>query len=164
SLAAWAILPFAREGRRFVPLDYGYHPVAMGPGLHWGLPVAAVLIIGLYLFGPVLAIAPRKRGDLAFGLAAVASIASVWWLLAGGVPFGWGAMGATLGMIVAAVAALSDGGRVRDDAFVGASILLMLLFVTMFITVPLFMVMRSAVWIEGEFTLAQFTTTFGSSL
>jgi iron(III) transport system permease protein len=164
SLAAWAALPFAREGRRFFPLDYALHPVAMGPGLHWGLPLAAVLILGLYLFAPVLAIAPRRRGDIACVLALSGAIFAVWWLFAGAIPFGWGAMIAILGMVTVAGAALSDGGRVRGDAFVGASILLMLLFVTMFITVPLFMVMRSAVWIEGALTLRQFAETFSSPL
>lgn len=48
--------------------------------------------------------------------------------------------------------------------YVGASIFLMLVFVTLFITVPLFMMMRSAVWIDGAFSLAQFGTTFSSSL
>lgn len=164
SLAAWMLLPFAREGRRFFPLDYAFHPVAIGPGLHWGLPIAATLILGLYLVGLGSGIAPRRKGDIAFALAGLGSLGAVIWLLAGGVPFGWGAMVAILAMIVSAGAALSDGGRVRGDAFVGASILLMLLFVTMFITVPLFMVMRSAVWIDGGFTLSQFATTFSSSL
>jgi iron(III) transport system permease protein len=164
SFFVWALLPFAREGRRFVPFDYAYHPLALGPGLHWALPFAAALILGLYLFGPGLGIAPRKRGDIAFVLAGLGSLGPVWWLLDTGTPFGWGAMLGVLAMVTAAGAALSDSGRIRGDAFVGASILLMLVFVTLFITVPLFMVMRSAVWIEGGFTLAQFGTTFSSSL
>ena len=67
-------------------------------------------------------------------------------------------------MTIAAGEALYDSSRIQSDAFVGAGILLMLLFVTLFITVPLFMVMRSTIWIDAAFTLAQFGTTFSSSL
>ncbi len=164
SLLAWAVLPYTREGRRFLPLDYGYHAVAMGPGAHWLLPVAALAVLLLYLAGPASGLAPRRRGDLASLLAGAGALIPAAGLLIAGVPFGWGAMLGILGMVISAGAALSDGGRVRGDAFVGASILLMLLFVTLFITVPLVMVLRSAIWIEGSLTLAQFAQTFASPL
>lgn len=164
SLAAWLALPFTREGRRFLPLDYAYHPSAQAIGLHWLLPLAAAVILALYLFPPAVPMHPRRRGDIALLSALIGAAGGVVWLFATHSPFGFGAMLSILALVIAGGAGLSDSGRVRADAFVGASILLTLLFVTMFITVPLFMVIKSAVWIKGSLTLSQFAATFSSPL
>lgn len=164
ALAGYAILPMARTGRRFLPLEYDLHPLSLGLGAHLLLPLAAIAILLVHLFAPALRLTPRQRGDATCVAALVGCLGMVGWLFATFTPFGWGALVGFMGLVIAAGAGLSDSGRVRADSFVGASVLLTILFVTVFITVPLLMVIRSAVWIEGEFTLRQFATTFSSSL
>lgn len=164
SLVSWLVFPYAREGRRFLPLDYAFHPSQQMIHLHWLVPLAAAVILYLYLFPPAVPMHPRRRGDVALVTALVGAAGGVLYLFLTHSPFSFGAMLSVLALVVAGGAGLSDSGRVRADAFVGASILLCLLFVTMFITVPLFMVIKSAVWIDGRLTLSQFGSTFASPL
>lgn len=164
ALAAYAFLPMARTNRRFWPLDYDLHPIALGFGAHVLLPIAALIILGLYLFAPLSRLTPRQRGDAAFGAAIIGCLGLAAWLFETFTPFGWGALIGFIGLMIAGGAALSDSGRIRADSFVGASVLLTILFVTIFITVPLLMVIRSAVWIDGQFTLGQVFATFSSPL
>lgn len=164
ALAGYAFLPMARSGRRFLPLEYELHPMAFGLGAHLLLPLAALTILALYLFAPMLRQTPRQRGDAVCGAALLGCVGMMGWLFATATPFGWGALIGVMALTIAAGAGLSESGRVRADSFVGASVLLTILFVTVFITVPLLTVIRSAVWIDGELTLRQFGTTFSSPL
>ncbi len=164
AVACYLALPLARTGRAFLPLDYGLHPVVLGPALHWLVVVAAVAVTLVYgrpaSSGPQV----RRRADRAL-LAILVGVAGLGIsLFAEAAPFGFGALGAFLGLAIAAGAALSEGNRVRGDAFTGAGIVLCLTFVTLFITYPLLMVLRSAVWVDGTLTLAQFAKTFSSPL
>ncbi len=160
----WAVLPVGRPGRAFWPPHYDLHGLAGPEAAAWSLnliaPLAALAIMALAF----IQIGRRQRADLC-ALAAGAGVAGLLAaLLATGVPFGWGAFGPAMALIVAAGCALSDGGRVRGDAFVGASVLMTLAFVTLFILLPLALVLRAAVWIDGGLTLAQFGRTFSSPL
>lgn len=164
ALASYLGLPLLRTGRPFWPLDYGLHPVALGLGAHWLVAAAAIAVIALYFAAPENPAAARRRADralLAVILGAGGLVAS---LVAMGAPFGWGALCAFLAFAIAGGACLSESNRVRGDAFTGAGIVLTLLFVTIFITYPLVMVLRSAVWVDGGLTLSQFQRTFSSPL
>ncbi len=164
ALIAYLALPLIRSGRNFLPLDYTLHPVALGPGLHWLVPVAALAVFALYLRPAPALRAARRRADYALGfvLMGVAGLAAS--LFGAQTPFGWGALGSFLGLAIAAGACLSGANRVRGDVFTGAGIVLGVTFVTLFITYPLLAVLRSAVWVDGELTLRQFAETFSSPL
>lgn len=164
ALILYLALPLVRTGRAFVPLNYDLHPLALGPGLHWLVAVAVLAVLALYLRPVQTPAAARKRADLALAAIVAGLLGLVISLFGNATPFGWGAMGAFLSLSVAAGAALSESNRVRGDAFTGASIVLTLVFVTLFITYPLLMVMRSAIWIDGVLTLEQFARTFSSPL
>ncbi len=164
ALLLFLALPLIRTGRRFLPLDYMLHPLSLGAGLHWAPAVAAFAVIALYLRPAPRPAQARRRADMAAVILSLGFVGLWAALFSAGTPFGWGAMGASLALCIAAGSALSESNRVRGDAFTGAGILLTLLFVTLFITYPLVMVIRSAVWIEGVLTLDQFRATFSSSL
>lgn len=164
ALALWAALPIGRGGRPFWPLDYAFHGLGAVATPFWALnllaPMAALAIVALEL----AQVGARRRADLT-SIAAGAGIAGMLGaLVASGTAFGWGALGASFALIFAAGTALSRGGRVRGDAFVGGSILITLAFVTLFIAFPLFLVLRAAVWIDGAPTLAQYGRVFTSPL
>ena len=164
AFALWALLPVGRPGRAFWPLDYSLHGLAGPDGGAWALnllaPAAALAIVSAG-FAPA---SPRRRADLC-ALAAGAGVAGLLGaLMATGVAFGWGALGAALALVLAAGCAISDGGRVRGDGFVGSGVLITLAFVTLFIALPLALVLRAAVWVDGGLTLAQFGRTFASPL
>ena len=164
ALAFYLALPLVRAGRPFLPLDYGLHPLSFGPSLHWLVMAAAVAIIALYRVPVATGPAMRRRADRALVAIVIGALALCISLFAAGAPFGFGALGAFLGLAIAAGASLSESNRVRGDAFTGAGIVLSLIFVTLFITYPLLMVLRSAFWIDGAPSLAQFAKTFSSPL
>lgn len=164
ALVCYLALPLTRSGRRFLPLDYGLHPLASGPAWHWLVMVATLALFALYLRPARNAVSARQRADWALGLVVVGLAGLCGSLFATSTPFGWGALGAFLALAIAAGAALSEANRVRGDVFTGAGIVLTLLFVTLFITYPLLMVLRTAIWIDGGLTLSQFGATFSSPL
>lgn len=164
ALVFYLALPLVRSGRAFLPLDYTLHPVALGPSLHWAVMLAVVAVVALHRVPAQSGPALRRRADQALVAIVIGGLGLCISLFAAGAPFGFGALGAFLGLAVAAGAALSEGNRVRGDAFTGAGIVLSLIFVTLFITYPLLTVLRSAVWIDGAPSIAQFVTTFSSPL
>lgn len=101
ALAAYAFLPMARTNRRFWPLDYDLHPIALGFGAHVLLPIAALIILGLYLFAPLSRLTPRQRGDAAFGAAIIGCLGLAAWLFETFTPFGWGALIGFIGLMIA---------------------------------------------------------------
>ena len=164
ALLAYLTLPLIRSGRNFLPLDYTLHPVALGPGLHWLVAVAALAVFALYLRPAPAPRAARRRADYALGFIVIGGLGLAASLFSTQTPFGWGALGAFLGLAIAAGACLSEANRVGGDVFTGAGIVLALAFVTLFITYPLLAVLRSAFWLDGVLTLRQFAETFSSPL
>lgn len=161
ALAVWLALPLGRPRRAFFPLDYDFHVFALPLGYFWLVPVAAGLI---GLLQVVRVAEPDRVGDWQAALALVAAGGVAVFLFTTGTHFGWGALGTVLALLISAGAAFSSNSRIRGDAFVGASVLIALLFVTTFIIFPLSLVLRTAIWVEGTLTLGQFGRTFASPL
>lgn len=164
ALALYLALPLVRTGRPFLPLEYGLHPLVLGPSLHWLVMAAVVAVVALYCVPATTGLAIRRRADWALVAIVIGALTLCISLFTARTPFGFGALGAFLALAIAAGASLSEANRVRGDAFTGAGIVLSLIFVTLFITYPLLMVLRSAVWIDGAPSVQQFIKTFSSPL
>ncbi|MBQ2263581.1 MAG: iron ABC transporter permease [Loktanella sp.] len=161
ALALWLLLPLGRPGRAFFPLNYDFHAFALPPGFYWLVPVAAVAI---WLLQTTRLISMDRISDWQAALALSAAGGVIFFLFGTGTHFGWGALGTVLALLVSAGSALSSNSRIRGDTFVGASVFIALVFVTVFIVFPLLLVLRTAVWIDGTLTLSQFARTFASPL
>ncbi len=153
--AGFLALPFGRPGRPFLTIDPDLYAWAIGHPLLWFVLVGALAALVISL----LKLPTAPRGDLLIGAGTVGLGAGVLWFLLTATPFGMGALVAFAGLALVIGHALSESGRVQGDAFIATSILVVSLFVLLFIIYPLFMVMRSAVVVDGAFDLSQFRRT-----
>lgn len=160
TLVAFAALPYTRPARPFLNFAEQTYGWQMSSVFVWLVPVAALAAL---LFS-LLRLRITLRGDLVTLTAGVGLLSGIGWLLVSGEPFGLGAVLSLTALVLVMGNGLSEGGRVQGDAFIASSILLVAIFVVLFIVYPLFMVLRSAFVIDGQFTLAQFRETLAHPL
>ena len=157
---AFVALPFGRPGRPLLTIDPQFYPWNLGSAPLWLVFAAALTALVLSL----LPLRTALRGDLVALAGALGTAAGVGWLIVTSIPFGAGAFVSLAALVIVTGHGLSEGGRIQGDAFIASSILFVSLFVVLFIIYPLFTVLRSAVIINGEFSLAQFRTTLSHPL
>ncbi len=154
------LLPFGRPGRPFLTLEPELFIWQLGSVWVWLVLAAALLA----LLVSVLPLTTPRRGDLLSLLALLGFASGVGWLIGSGTPFGMGALLSLVSLVVVAGYGLSHAGRVQSDAFVASSILFVGLFIVLFILYPLYTVLKTAVIVDGAFTLAKVQSTLGSQL
>ncbi len=153
-------LPFGRPDRDFLAIDAALRPWAIGSVWVW-------LVLAFALLALVLSLAPLKvpvRGDGLTIAGALGLAAGVGWLIGSGTPFGLGALLSLLPLIVVMGYGLSESGRIQSDAFVASSILFVGLFIVLFIIFPLWTVLKTAVVVDGVFTLSEVRKVLSSPL
>ncbi len=162
SLAAVAFLalPFGRPDRPFWPLDPNAYPWALHGPWHW-LVLAFALLAAV---ASLLPIAVPRRGDLLSVAGAGGLLAGVAYLVATGLPFGFGALFSLFGLLVVTGYGLSESGRIQSDAFVASSVLFVALFIVLFILFPLGIVLRTAIVVDGRLSLSKVFATLSSPL
>jgi iron(III) transport system permease protein len=157
---AFLVLPFGRPGRPFLTFDPSLTPWQLGSVWLWLVLVGAVAAVIV----SVLPLRITTRGELLTLFAAVGLVAGVGWLITSGTPFGIGALVSLSALVIVAGYGLSESGRVQSDAFVASCILFVSLFILLFILYPLSTVLRSAVIVNGVFTLDKVRATLSSPL
>jgi iron(III) transport system permease protein len=157
---AFLALPFGRPGRPLLTLDPQFYPWNLEGALLWLVLVGALGVLATS-FAPL---GTALRGDLVTLFGALGLISGVGWLIFTSVPFGLGALLSLAALVIAVGTGLSESGRVQGDAFIASSILFVSLFVVLFILYPLFTVLRSAVVVNNELSLAQLRTTLSHPL
>ncbi|MFN2322598.1 MAG: ABC transporter permease [Trueperaceae bacterium] len=155
ALVAWWALPIGRPGRPFLTLEPDLYAAAIGHPLLWLTLAASAVALALSF----LPLSTARRADLILAVGAVGLTAVVLWFMVGRVPFGIGALVVLSGLVLVLGNALSESGRVQGDAFIASSILFVSSFVVLFILYPLFMVLRSSVFVDGAFDLSVFVRT-----
>lgn len=160
ALVAFFTLPYTRPARPFLNFDVQTYGMDLGSPFVWLVAAAALAVLVISF----LRLKITVRADLITGLAAVGFLSGTGWLLATSEPFGLGAVLSLAALILVMGNGLSESGRVQGDAFIASSILLVSVFVILFIIYPLFMVLRQAFVVRGEFTLDQFRTTLSHPL
>jgi iron(III) transport system permease protein len=160
ALVSYLTLPFVRPGRPFWNFSANYY--------FWNLNAPTLWLVGLMLVAAIivsaLPLATTQRAQLLIGVGALGFVLATGWLIASATPFGLGAL-MTLAMVMIVIGnGLSESGLVQGDAFIASSILFMALFVVLFIVYPLFMVLRTAVYVNGRLTLEQLRTTLSHPL
>ena len=148
AIVAWWALPIGRPNRPFLTRDPDLFATAIGHPLLY-LVLFATLVALAISFISTLPTARRGDGVLAAGTVALGSLIA--WFIGSSVPFGMGALVIFFALVIVLGHALSESGRVQGDAFIGSSILFVSLFVLLFIVYPLFTVLRSSIYINGQF-------------
>lgn len=159
-LAAFAALPFTRPARPFLNFDLQTYGWQTSEPFVWLVAVSALAVFAVSF----LKLRITLRADLITLIAGAGFLSGVGWLLVTSEPFGLGAILSLTALLLVMGNSLSESGRVQGDAFVASSILLVATFVILFIIYPLFMVLREAFVIGGEFTLDQFRSTLAHPL
>lgn len=144
-----------RPNRPFFTFDPDLYAFALNTPLLWLTLAALVGAIALSF----LRMPTARRADWVLVAGAIGLVAAVLWFVTTTTPFGMGALVVLSGLVIVLGHALSESGRVQGDAFIASSILFVSLFVFLFILYPLFTVLRSAVWIRGQFDLSVFLRT-----
>lgn len=148
-------LPLGRPGRPFLTIDPERFALALGGPLVWVLIVGTIATFAISL----LPLPTWRRGDLVLAASAAAFLSLVAWLIYTAMPFGIGSVLVLASLCLAMGHGLSESGRVMGDAFIAASILFVSAFVLLFILFPLFMVLKSAVFVDGRFEFSTFIAT-----
>jgi iron(III) transport system permease protein len=155
AIVGFVSLPIGRPGRAFLTIERDLYAWAIGDALLWVVLAAAVVAFGISL----AKLPTARRGDLLIAAGGVGLASAIGWFILTATPFGVGALVVLPALALVLGHALSESGRVQGDAFIATSILLVSLFVLLFILYPLFMVLRNAVIINGEFDLSQLRRT-----
>ncbi len=161
-LAAALFLPFvAREGQLFhlggAAQAHTASALAGRFPAFWGLVGLGVLWVGVAL----LPGAPGHRPALWGGaLGGLLSLGLTWAVAVRPYAFGPGALAALAVCVIALAYGLSQGGCIRADTFIAASILALAFFVLLFILYPLWAVLRSSLVDAGGFRLGLPLETF----
>jgi iron(III) transport system permease protein len=153
-------LSFGRPDRDFFTLDPALRPWALSSVWVWLVLVAALVAL-------TLALTPLRttlRGDGLTLAGGIGVLSGAGWLIASGTPFGMGALVSLLSLVVVAGFGLSASGRIQSDAFVASSILFVSLFIVLFILFPLLNVLRTALFVDGVFTLDKVQKVLNSPL
>jgi iron(III) transport system permease protein len=159
-LSALTLLPFvAREGRFLVLGPVG---ALTGASLAPQYP-AFWLLLGLGAVWLAAGFMPLRRPDrLALWGGLAGTLGLLWLTVAAGTrPYAFGP-GALLALIVCLVVlsyGLSQGGFIRADTFVAASILLLAFFVLLFVIYPILAVLQHSVMDSRGFRLGLFLDT-----
>lgn len=160
AVLSFLALPFGRPGRAFWPLESSHYAWNLpGPWLWLVLAAAAAAVVIALLPMPV----PR-RGDLLTGVGGFGALLSAIWLTWSGVPFGFGALGSLVALLIVAGFGLSESGRVQSDAFVASAILFVAAFIVLFILFPLVNILGTAFIVNGKLSLAKVRSTLASPL
>ncbi|UCH25308.1 MAG: ABC transporter permease subunit [Trueperaceae bacterium] len=157
---AFLALPFGRPDRAFFTLDPAFRPWALGSLWVWLVLAFALLA----LIASLLPLRVTARGELLTVAGGLGLLSGVSWLMGTGTPFGMGALLSLIALVVVTGYGLSESGRIQSDAFVASSILFVSLFIILFILFPLFIVLRTAVFVDGSFTLNKVWSTLNSPL
>lgn len=157
---AFLALPFGRPGRDFLTLDASLRPWALGSFWIWLVFLAAMAA----LFISFLPLKTTTRGNSLALTGVIGFCSGVGWLIATATPFGLGALISLLALVVVTGFGLSESGRIQSDAFVSSSILFVGLFILLFILFPIFTVLKTAVFVNGQFSFGKITSTLASPL
>ncbi len=160
-LAALSALPFVSQAGRFLAFD----------GAAWSLTALRLagrlpvfwLLAGLAAVWTALGLIGRRRPDpSALWGGAIGCLLVVWLTMVTAVrpyAFGLGAILAFLICLLVLAHGLSQGGYIRADTFVAASILSLAFFVLLFVLYPIFAVLQHSVMDSRGFRPALFLDT-----
>ncbi len=160
ALVGMIALPFVRPARPLWVLESPYYFWNLDSWVLWLLPALALAAIVVSL----LPLRTVLRAEILTVLGSLGFVTGVIWLMLTATPFGMGALLSLAAFIIVIGNGLSESGRVQGDAFIASSILFVALFVLLFILYPLFMVLRTAIYIDGQFTFRQLRTTLSHPL
>ncbi|MEZ4631354.1 MAG: iron ABC transporter permease [Deinococcales bacterium] len=159
ALIAALALPLGRPGREFFSFEEEFYLASLANFLYL-LPLSA----GLALILSFMPLRKRLRGDFLSFFAILGFVVLCYWLISSKIAFGLGALISLVALMSVAGYGLSEAGRIKSDAFVATSILLVGFFIALFVIYPLFSVLRSAVVVKGQFTFSQVINVLKSPL